>query len=248
MLIEKNVIAVLAVLHLFPNLFLTFNPFKMFEFQEMLRDVAIAKTDRILDIGCGNGIQTLLLGERCQKVTGIDVSDKAIRTADRISRPIKNRINSEFRCVRTEDGDFQKEQFDKIYSFSVIEHIPNYKEVLRECHRIVKLGGQLIFSTDSLATIKDQYLKKKHMQDHSVQRYFTKQEIKSTLEEAGFKRTKIYPIFTSNYAVTLFSQGIENGFQYGYLGSILQFLKLKKQEKLTTQNDNGIFLVIKAFK
>lgn len=245
---EKSAIHVLGLLRLFPNVYLTFTPFKIYEFRELVKDVTISKDDVVLDIGCGNGIQTLLLGERCRKVIGIDVSAKAIATAQRIAAPLRRRIHSEFRCVRTETAGFRAEEFDKIFSFCVIEHIENHEEVLQECYRILKMNGEIILSVDSLEPIQDQRLIAKHRKDHSVQRYFRQDEINALLAGLGFKQIRVYPIFCSAFARELFIRGIETVFQFGYLQSVLLYRKLYRQERLCQQRGSGIFLVVKAKK
>jgi SAM-dependent methyltransferase len=41
---------------------------------------------------------------------------------------------------------FQDEQFDLILSFEVFEHVPNYVEAFKECARVLKTGGTMVFS------------------------------------------------------------------------------------------------------
>ena len=41
------------------------------------------------------------------------------------------------------NAGFEDDKFDVIYSVCVIEHIPNYEEVLREAFRTLKPGGTL---------------------------------------------------------------------------------------------------------
>jgi MoaA/NifB/PqqE/SkfB family radical SAM enzyme/SAM-dependent methyltransferase len=41
---------------------------------------------------------------------------------------------------------FNDEQFDFILSFDVLEHIPDFRRALRECCRVLKPGGSLLFS------------------------------------------------------------------------------------------------------
>ena len=68
----------ISMLFIKPSIYLISNPFKIFEFKELLRDVEISKEEIILDIGCGNGLQTILIGKKCKKIYGIDISQKSI--------------------------------------------------------------------------------------------------------------------------------------------------------------------------
>ena len=125
---------------------------------------------------------------------------------------------------------------------------PNHYEVLKETHRILKKDGQMIFSVDSLETIEDSELVKKHKKDHFVEKYFRLNEMWVTLEEMGFNRIEVYPIFMSEYARRLFIKGIRNKFRYGYLGWILPYVLLRYKEKHATEEGKGIFLIVKCKK
>jgi len=238
----------LIYLRLYPHIFFTYTPFKIYEFIELLRNVKFSREELILDIGCGSGLQTLFLGQRCKKIIGIDISEKDITTAKLKAWYMSGRISSEFHCMKIENAEFEKEYFDKIFSICVIEHISDYVEVLRKSYRILKKNGQMIFSVDSLETIKDKKLLLKHKEDYSVQKYFKAEETKKILEEIGFNRIEIYPICKSDFAKKLFLKGIHNKFKYGYLRSKFGYFLLKYKEKHCTDRDKGIFLIIKCKK
>lgn len=235
-------------IRLYPHIFFTFNPFKIYEFKELQRELKFSGDEVILDIGCGSGLQTMLIGKKCKKVIGIDISEEAINTAIIISHYMKRRISSEFHCVRIENAKFDNECFEKIFSFSVIEHISNYVQVLGEAYRILKRNGQMIFSVDALETIQDNKLLEKHKKEHFVEHYFKKEELRTILEEIGFKRIEIYPIFNSNFAKKLFMKGINNKFQYGLFNSILSYYLLDHKESQHTDENKGIFLIVKCTK
>ena len=247
-IIKRLILRILIYFRLYPHIFFSFMPFKIYEFKELQRGIEFSRDEIILDIGCGGGLQTMLLGTRCKKVIGIDISEKAITSAKRISQYMKGRISSEFRCVKIENAEFESEYFDKIFSICVIEHIPNYVEVLKEAYRILKKDGEMIFSVDVLETIEDIKLLEKHKREHFVAKYFKKEELKTLLEEIGFNRVDIYPIFKSEFAKKLFIKGINNNFHYGHLRSIFAFFLLRYKEKHCTDKDKGIFLIVKCYK
>lgn len=246
--VKLFILRLLIRLRLFPSIFFTFMPFKIFEFKELMREVNISKDDVVLDIGCGNGIQTALVASRCKKVVGIDVSDQAVDFAKRVVGYMNRGGNIEILKLRLEDAGFESESFDKIFSICVIEHIDNYREVLEEAYRVLKRGGQMILSVDSLENIKDGALVEKHRKEYSVVRHFSADELGGILEEVGFENINVYPIFRSNFARKLFIRGLKNKFRYGYLRSIMLYVILKHMEKRHTGGDEGIFLVAKCDK
>ena len=246
--IKRTFLRILIYFRLYPHIFFSFQPFKIYEFKELLKGIEFSRDELILDIGCGRGLQAVLLGKRCKKVVGVDTSEKAVTPAKLKSRYMKKRINAEFYCMKIKDAEFENEYFDKIFSICVLEHIPNYVEVLGEAHRILKKDGQMIFSVDCLETIEDNKLLEKHKKEHRVESYFEKEELKTILEEIGFNRIEIYPTFKSDFAKKLFIKGIFNKFHYGYLRSILAYFILKYREKHCADENKGIVLIVKCYK
>ncbi len=47
-----------------PSIYFMPNPFKIYEFKELLKNVKISNKNIILDVGCGNGFQKIILIKR----------------------------------------------------------------------------------------------------------------------------------------------------------------------------------------
>lgn len=245
--ILRNIIFYLFVKSkIFPSKYFIKNPFKIVEFTTLIGLTDLSKNDVVLDVGCGSGLQTLLLGLKVKKVIGVDIAEKSIEFDNKMMQYIGKRINAEFLCTHLEKHPFPNNYFDKVFSFSVIEHIPNYYEVLEKVYSILKPGGELIFSTDALEQINPQ-IKNKHQNDHWVQKYFTEGEMYNILKKIGFNEIKITKLFKSIFAKTLFEKSIVDNFQFTYLTTFQKVMKLKNEDKTTTDN-NGIFLIIKCKK
>ena len=75
-----------------PNLNFTLSPFKIYEFKELMKNTQILKDDIILDIGCGDGLETILLGKKCKMIYGIDINKSRIDIAKRRSDVKKKKI------------------------------------------------------------------------------------------------------------------------------------------------------------
>ncbi|MBU0517774.1 class I SAM-dependent methyltransferase [bacterium] len=246
--LKNIVLSILIQFRIYPNLFFISNPLKIYEFKELTKNIGISKKDKVLDLGCGAGLQTLILGKKCKEITGVEISESAVASARRKSEKLRNRINSRFLCSKLEDAKLEDESFDKVFSICVIEHISNYEEVLKEIHRILKKQGQIVFSVDCLETITDSDLIEKHKKDHFVVKYFGIEELKTLLENTGFNKVDIYPIFKGPLARKLFVEGIKNQFRYGFISSIMSYLALRKDEERCADLDKGIFLVAKCTK
>lgn len=254
---KEFVFKLLSYFRVYPHIFFTFNAFKIYEFKELIRGISFSKDEVILDIGCGSGLQAMLIGKKCKKVIGIDISEKVVSAAQLRAQCVKGTVNSEFRCIELKNAGFEDEYFDKIFSVCVIEHIPNYVEILKEAYRILKKDGQMIFSVDALETIKDKKLIEKHKKEHFVYKYFRREELRTILEEIGFKEVNIYPIFKSDFAKKRFIKRFCNRtiynylrrrFKYGYPTSILAYFILRYNEYHCAEKNEGLFLIAKCSK
>jgi 2-polyprenyl-3-methyl-5-hydroxy-6-metoxy-1,4-benzoquinol methylase len=238
----------LVTLGLLPSRYLWRNPFKIIEFEQLLAEARIAPSDVILDIGCGSGPQDLLLACTGARVVGIDISPREIERANAMKAVCAPHRAIEYRCTPLEAAGFARGQFDVVVSFSVLEHIVNREEVMRIVSEVVKPGGLLLLSTDSMATMTDERLIAKHRRDHAVQTYFTADELRAMLEDHGFGRIRIRPIFRGPYALRVFEAALDRGLAFGRLRKFWPLLRIKLEERLTRHRDAGLFLCASAVK
>lgn len=233
---------------LYPHIHNNRMPFKTLEFRELLRGVRFSRRDRVLDLGCGTGTQTLVVGRRCGEIVGVDVSETAVAQAQQMGAHFEGMIDAKFHCTRVEQAGFEGDSFDKVCSFCVIEHIPNSQEVLQELHRLLKPNGQLILSADSLETITDMEIIEKHAQENFVVQYFREDTLRKALEKAGFRDIQIWPIFRSDFARREFIAGIRRQFSYGFVRAYWNYLRLRWHEAVTSRKKPGIFLIAQCRK
>ncbi|MFO7890236.1 MAG: class I SAM-dependent methyltransferase [bacterium] len=223
----------------FPNIYVTGSPFKIYEYHSLLRFTRFSGNELILDLGCGSGLQTCLLAKKSSKVFGLDVGD--LTKAEAKAHRLENKLNIQFINTRLQDAPFSNGMFDKIFSFCVIEHIPEYLEILQLCHSLLKKGGELIISVDSLAGIPAD-LKNRHARQHAVSHYFRYEELKDLLTELTFREVRIKPMFCSKLAHTWFRKGILKGFSYGIKKAIMMWLAMSIFEFFCCKRKEGIFL------
>jgi len=100
---------------------------------------------RFLDIGCGGGLLSEPMARLGAAVTGVDPSEKNIKTASVHAKRGGLAIN--YRQGTAEALADSGAQFDVVLALEVVEHVADVDLFLRSCGRLVKPGGLLFLST-----------------------------------------------------------------------------------------------------
>lgn len=98
---------------------------------------------RVLDLACGTGYGTAILGSSGAMVTGVDISAQAIELARRRHAC----DNVEYLIANCFDLPFEAGTFDVIVANEMIEHVTDHDRLLQEARRVLKKGGLLLVST-----------------------------------------------------------------------------------------------------
>ncbi|MBT5016347.1 class I SAM-dependent methyltransferase, partial [Candidatus Peregrinibacteria bacterium] len=64
---------------------------------------------------------------------------------------------------------FANNSFDYILSFDVFEHIPNYQTAIQECARVLRAGGQMLFSVPFMADLEKNNVRARICQDGTIE-------------------------------------------------------------------------------
>lgn len=118
------------------------------ELEEIPRALRISASSNVLEIGCGAGGCALHFAGtiRCH-VTGIDVNAHGIRTAQHAAQA--QRLADRARFIEHDAATrlpISDETFDAAYSNDAFCHIPNRLGLLRDCRRVLRPRGRLLFS------------------------------------------------------------------------------------------------------
>ncbi len=100
----------------------------------------------VLDVGCGEGTNSILLAKLGAKVTGVDISSKSIDLAKR--RAEINRLTGacHFVCGPLETVDLPAESFDVIWGDAILHHvIPDMAAILQRLTVWAKPGALMVF-------------------------------------------------------------------------------------------------------
>lgn len=115
------------------------------------------ESGKVLDLGCGTGVSSIVLSNLGFDVTGIDISsnlvDQAIKLSEDVtipwlkdgilqSDPLKNKPT--FIVGDITNLDFKDNSIDICFLCGVLHHFPNYEAVLKEINRVLKKDGIMI--------------------------------------------------------------------------------------------------------
>ena len=96
----------------------------------------------VLDVGCGGGILAESMARRGARVTGIDLSEKALRVAE--LHLLESKLDVHYRHSSVEDC---AGAFDVVTCMELLEHVPDPASMVAACARLARPGGHVFFST-----------------------------------------------------------------------------------------------------
>jgi ubiquinone/menaquinone biosynthesis C-methylase UbiE len=96
--------------------------------------------EKVIDIGCGNGIFTRKVAGKYNSIVSIDINKKRIENLITYCKEngIKNVIVKEMDAKRIE---YQDNEFDLAIFYRSLDHISEYHSTLKEAYRVLKKGG-----------------------------------------------------------------------------------------------------------
>jgi 2-polyprenyl-6-hydroxyphenyl methylase/3-demethylubiquinone-9 3-methyltransferase len=147
---------------------------------------------KVLDVGCGGGILTEAMAGAGAQVSGIDLSDKALKVAKLHLHESGRSVD--YQLTSAEDYAAQHaSEFDVVTCMEMLEHVPSPASVVAACARLVKPGGRVFFSTLNrnpksylFAIVGAEYLLKLLPRGtHDYAKFITPAELARMAREAG---------------------------------------------------------------
>lgn len=126
----------MSVEEVYAKLFERIRRIRIEEFELVLKEFEGRIFKSALEIGCGDGTQSLLLKEYCDELISTDIDSSDI-PPERLEK-----IN--FVPADATSLPFDDNHFDLIYSSNVLEHIENIEGAIDEMKRVMKPDGIMI--------------------------------------------------------------------------------------------------------
>ena len=149
---------------------------------------------KVIDIGCGGGILAESMARKGADVTGIDLSEKALKVADLHS--LEAEVSVRYKHIAAEDMAAQEPgQFDVVTCMEMLEHVPDPASIVRAAATLVKPGGHVFFSTLNrnpkaylFAVVGAEYLLRMLPKGtHDYAKFITPAELSQFVREAGLQ-------------------------------------------------------------
>ena len=124
------------------------------KYRTALERLNVARSSKVLDVGCGTGLLFRHVATQAQTVVGVDTSGKLLLQAKERARKFRN-----VHLVQA-DADhipFKDNYFSVVFAFTVLQNLPDPLETLKEIKRIAERDAPIVvtglkkaFSSDAL--------------------------------------------------------------------------------------------------
>ena len=101
------------------------------------------KSKKTLEIGLGQGADSMQIIDRGALYYGIDLTEESVRRVKERFR-LFDKTYCEVQVANAEHIPYDDNSFDIVYSHGVIHHSPGIRQIVNEIHRVLKPGGQAV--------------------------------------------------------------------------------------------------------
>ena len=99
------------------------------------------KGKSVLDIACGFGWSTVEMADAGARVTGIDLTPRAIEVTQKHAQ--SRGLEVDLREMDAQQMDFPDEHFDAVHAWGCLMHMPQTEQAIAEIYRVLKPGGRV---------------------------------------------------------------------------------------------------------
>lgn len=153
----------------------------------------VPKINRLLDVGCGDGVIAYFVKDKVKELYGIDNSKQALLEAKNVG------IRTKLVNLDTQKIPYAANFFDAVTCFDVIEHVYDPQKLVDNIYSVLKKQGTLILSTPNIRfsdhiytlLVKGVFPKTSldpQLYDGGHIHFFTYKDIHRLLKKAGFSK------------------------------------------------------------
>ena len=116
-------------------------PWSRIPFDNLIDFGSLTSKD-VLEIGVGCGSTAELIASHCKSFTGIDLTDTACQMTRRRFQFLN--LSANLLQMDAENMSFRDSSFDYIWSWGVVHHSANTRQIINEMHRVLRPGGEAV--------------------------------------------------------------------------------------------------------
>src|SRR5271157_1887355 len=130
-----------------PDLYNRFRRYRAEPVEAILRRLVLADRERIVDLGCGSGENTVELARRIKdgSVTGIDSSSAMIERANRLRDTLDSSMKSRVKFVIGNIVQFNGiAEYTVVFSNAALHWLKDHRGIFQRCYDALVPGGKLV--------------------------------------------------------------------------------------------------------
>ncbi|HSR66851.1 MAG TPA: class I SAM-dependent methyltransferase [Acidobacteriota bacterium] len=141
---------------------------------------------RVLEIGCGRGVGVEVIFKRfgAGHVTALDLDPAMIEQAkQRLSHIPADKLTlsvGDATAIKAPDAEF-----DAVFDFGIVHHIPDWQGAIREVARVLKPGGLFLFEEIAKKAL-DRWVTRTFL-DHPTENRFSLKAFLAEMERQGIR-------------------------------------------------------------
>ncbi len=136
-------------------------------------------TKKIIEAGCGTGVISTYMAANGYLVTAVDIDDKILKLAEKISNEYDSLIKPKFIKMSILDLNYKEDEFDVSFSNGVLEHFNDQKA-------ITILEAQMKISKTVIIGVPTRYFSKEEAM-YGDERYLKFKHWRKVIRKAGGK-------------------------------------------------------------
>jgi len=146
---------------------------------------------RVLDVGCGAGVDLVRFARGGAIVTGVDIAPAAVALAREYVA--QQRLGADLREADGGRLPFPDDTFDFVYAHGVVQYTADDRALVEECRRVLQPGGEAVFQAYNRVSWLNGLSKLMNVplehEDAPVLKKYTASELRALL--AGFRDVRI---------------------------------------------------------
>jgi ubiquinone/menaquinone biosynthesis C-methylase UbiE len=116
--------------------------FDKLQYLPQLVDFAAYRGKRMLEVGCGVGIDLVRFARAGAIVTGVDLAEVAIALARQNFE--QHHLTAHLEVMNGEELQFEDNSFDVVYAHGVLQYTANPQRMINELYRVLQPDGEAI--------------------------------------------------------------------------------------------------------